>query len=462
MSRAWSDPDVAAVEQNQSVYGNETVTLRTNGVYHVKFVWVPTPANEPAPKNMIVSALSYAGWHGPTSRTTGQALNGLNTQQSVASDGSSGDALGLKYYLKDGSSGIIQFDIPIDSSLTAMGRSVPPFMQFGSIDSVSVSRYVTPSIYTLTLNVYGVTPAYGTNNILIGQQCWAAWTTNAPNITFTNYQWSLANPAVFASFDMASDKSWGHKTECDFRIWTSPTPYWYWYDRGDGTVTGTVTVMAGGANGENLGTASDSKPGTVWRPYSKMRGIPSSVNYTAGQGSVIAQGPNGTSGIEFIGSVGTPDLFLSSGTGQWCFAQLIWLDRVQHTFGNPIGFATTTNGALDGSYSMYGNYWLADSQADLHTEHSEDDNPEEEFRPNIQSYRIADTYKMYMMYQSPPKSTGIQWVPIHSLLWHWNVGGSRIPTQPFSPSPPDGSVSANDAVEEHEHPHWTEKYDPGH
>ncbi len=210
-----------------------------------------------------------------------------------------------------------------------------------------------------------------------------------------------------------------------------------------------------------IGSVQDTKPITVLTPYSKLYPTKGLVTYTEGQSGVIASGPNfDPAGIEWTGSVGTQDMFLYEGDGQWCFMQLCWLNRLQYSFAYPYGpiDVAQTDGALDGGFSIYGRYWDADSQDNRPTKAVEQDNPEYAFRAYPESFQVADTFKLYMMYQPPDNGQGVQWVSLQSLKWRWNTDGSRSLNHPFSPDPPAGAVTADGAVTEHQHPMWTTKY----
>ena len=106
--------------------------------------------------------------------------------------------------------------------------------------------------------LWGLTPANGQDNILIGQGVQASLATDAP-VSFSNYSWSTNDTYTFASFDMASDQTWSHMTACNPAIWSSATPSWFWYVEGDGTVTSSATANVT-ATGQNLGTVNANRP----------------------------------------------------------------------------------------------------------------------------------------------------------------------------------------------------------
>lgn len=440
----------------QPTSGNVTCS----GAITVTYTWHANDSTDLPPDCVIIGETCMAAYNStfipPTPQ--GQCDNGLEATSTPynSSNAISDSKSSARYQVKQNPGQSFTITCNPTASLSGQGASSPGGHSTGGA-YVHYRAIVYPARVTLT----GVTPVNNTDNILIGQGCSANLVTTAP-VMFQNYHWGTNNSSTFASFDRAPDDSWGHVTYCDPAIWTSANPSWFWFMEGDGTVTGSADAYV---SGQCIGSVAAHKALTVWTPYSKFIGIPGPINYTANQASVIAGDSTRSGndpGMKFIGSVGTPYMFTTNGTGQWCFLQILDLDRVQHGFPSPIGIATHVNEALDKVFP-YAGFFSADSTSGTHTENDTDDSPESKFISLVQSFSIHDTYKMYMLYD-PPYAVGnelgkIEIVPIQSLIWHWNTVGNRPPNQLFSPSPPEGNIISDGSTPEHQHPRWTNKFE---
>lgn len=465
---AWNTPDESRLSY-QSLSGHgQSVTITTKGTYHVEMHWLmpdgsAPPAGAALPsKNVLIDKVGVVGWLGPQDTSDGPVDNGLGSTVSDIPGGLIHTRLdaGELYTVEDGSTGTITYDIPVSATVSST-------MDLYGSSYVQVWRNMNVSSNPISLRVHFTTPdSSGLDNILIGQVCKTDVYTPTPQATFQNYHWNV-NGDTFASFFMADDESSGHVINCDPILWSMPSPGWCWRDAGggvgstsgDGTITVSVDVVV---NGQTIKTISDSKQVTVWAPYSKFTYVPTSVKYYPGQTGVIAEGPDiigqpTPPGITFTGTVGTEDLFIGAGTGDWCFTQIIWLDRKQYVGVLPLPNTTYRPDWLDGSFNYQGTYH-ADSQSSSSTPHEADDSPNYGFiTGNISSFQVIDSFHMYMMYNAPGIS---QWVPIQSLWWHWNTSGSRngLTLPPFSPDPPTGSVTGDGAHPDSIFPSWINKY----
>ncbi len=431
------------------------------------FKWQAAYPGDLPPKQVIVYQSCTAQWSGGEDHGAlllGICDNGLGDPQVSYdypvgdSDSAGGNSSGGHYEIMHDPGETITLKCPAKAHVWGTGKVGSPVGNGYGNASVQYNADVWP----LALEVAGLTKGDdGSDNILIGQGCSSGFTVFSSAhgdgplpVTFQNFQWSV-NGTKFASFDIAPDQSWGHVTFCDPAIWTSAHPSWFWSEKGDGTVSGTADVTL---NGQWIGTVSETKPIQVWIPDSKMSAVPTVVTYDEPtQGTVCARASDFTAGITFQGSVGTPDRFLEWGTGQWCYAQLLWLNRVKHVFYRPDPLSLTTASALDGAFPYVTTgrqgFYPADSQADSPTHAEEDDSPNSGLN-YVSDFNITDTFRMYMMYQPPDAGLGVQLVPIQSLRWHWNTNGSRSLGQQFAPDPPQGEVKLDGAFADSVFPHW--------
>ena len=465
--------------------GGQGGTITTTGHYYVMLRWLNSDGTTPSmtgygspPKNVLVDTISTMKWGGPFTVSSGSADNGLGSSQIIINDNPMqvGFDSGEQYEVYDGSQGIITYHIDVNATVTGTVLD-----SSASNLSVNVSRNINVSCNSIILGLQGTTPDPNKNNIdsiLISQHCSAGVFTQTPQASFSNFQWTVDGD-TFDSFFISGDQTSGHVVYCNPAIWSSSGPGWCWCDtggagaqNGDGTVSVSCDVFA---NSKKIKNITDSRPVTLWAPYSKFDAIPAapiSTIYNKGddgtgpQSGVTAQGTDGDSGMSFEGYCGTQDLFHTNDTdpkkawGRWVFAQILTLNRNQ-VASYSYNYNLTINNALDGSFP-YNTDFAANNNSDSSIHGSDSpgpavDSPLSGFISQVTSFNITDTYKIYMMYQAPGSS---QWVPIRSVTWHWNTAGSRPSgsSAPFVPDPPLGGVTSDGTHSDSTFPWWNNKY----
>lgn len=433
----------------------------------------PTAGYGSPPRNVLVDAICNMTWGGSHNVSSGSAINGLGTPEKdtytfmVNFGGESGE----KYEVHIGTSGTI--DYKIDVMATVSGTMLNP-------GYVGVGRSLNVSANPIMINLSGTTPDPNKNNvdsILTGQRCMASLYTMTPLVEFVNEQWSVMGD-TFDSFFVSNDQTSGHEVFCAPSNWTSSYPQWCWSDtgaagavNGDGTISISANVVV---NGVPSGPLTDSRPVTLWAPYSKMKpivAVPISTSFDKGDGGtgpqagVYAQDLIGGAGITFEGRCGTEDLFSQNGVGQACFVQILWLNRTQYTTGSNQANQVVKNNALDTIFPFNPAFDANNSDdASVPGSHAPGkayDLPGMGFLWQVRGFQAADNYRMFMMYLPPNSSGGTsQWVPIQKVDWQWNTSGSRdaLSSAPFAPDPPVGGVTAGAGVPTLTFPWWDNKY----
>ncbi len=246
--------------------------------------------------------------------------------------------------------------------------------------------------------------------------------------------------------------------------WTKPNPHWYWKKGSDSGDEQTVSVTADASvNGVSIGSVSAEKKVKVWTPYEEMR---------ANGGDAIVEAETSVQGpIVFHGAVGTQDLFREGGGGYgtWEVTQLCNINR---TGTNPLGFTSvisTDDLVLDSEFNYASKNlpgaaadpapWPANSTADLSNEKTWSDAPEHDLT-GLVAATCNDTFNTYMLYMPPGIDS--QWVPLHLLVWTWNVnistsGGTAL--TPWQPYPP-GTVTVQSDFDTSSFPTWSDSFNP--
>ena len=146
---------------------------------------VPPPAGYGSPpKNVLVDTLCGMTWSGPGNASTGLASNesgdapvdvpGMPTHY-----GYNG---GEKYQVMDGSSGTITYDVKVSSTVSGT-------MNDYNTIYVDVGRSMSVSCNPILIYMGGTTlDTSSSDNILVGQNCYAGVYTQTQQASFTNYQ----------------------------------------------------------------------------------------------------------------------------------------------------------------------------------------------------------------------------------------------------------------------------------
>ena len=294
----------------------------------------------------------------------------------------------------------------------------------------------------------------------------------AGGASFTNYNWSFGSGIPFKSWTVTNSSA--TVTYLNAADYNSSNPLWFYAQPGSATVSCSATAI--GFDGTNIGTVQAKKIVSVQAPVTQFTAVPNGCSF-APDFSDVHSGPSvkdaTTPGIQFTGSNQTPTIF--GGVGQQQTVQLIKDDATVTQF---VGFDTTT--------TTSGQYWLDYSYPYPFDEGPipciatgntaigagvirPTDSPYEGIFPQTKSVIINDDFKMYLLYQPPVpvnkngtlSSAGVQWVPVWTLPWHWDVSTSRpypIATNAWKPNPP--GITSQDVGSQvyGDFPVWTNKF----
>ncbi|MCW3095744.1 MAG: hypothetical protein JWL77_1362 [Chthonomonadaceae bacterium] len=427
------------------------------------FTWVPDYTGDTPPNSAIITETSNVSGTARGSATdppTVSADNGLGTPQTITNGNGPYSKIatsnGTVYWVY--SQPGLRFTIPSRSPACSGSLNKGYTMA-----NLTYTATATPVILTLSGSIND--PNY-TVHILIGQGCTGILT--ADGFTFSNYQWTVPGE-TFASFQIASDQTWGHAYAVTTSMLTQPNPHWYWKkDDANLTVSCTAEVYL---NGNDLGfTVTGTRQVSVDAPdyfYSSTPGVSDYITSPSGIKAGVTFGPNGEiPGMTFKGRVSTPYFYRTAyGTaGIWTFTQLCNITNYMRLWTSPNGVTNSTNGAydLDGQF-LYSDEgpWAADSdesQMPPNT-HETDDSPEIDFVTACNYVSFTDLFNMYMMYLPP--GNDVQWVPLHMEQWSWHGEGQlsgSFGTGTWGPLP-GGSIFNDGGVRTWIHPDWNHLWD---
>jgi hypothetical protein len=403
-----------------------------------------TPAANPA-KTVITKTSSGASWYG----ASGNSSNGLGTPHVPTSSPYGGSSSGDKYEAKDGSSGLIQYDVTVNASVSVEGA-------VGGY-SYGVSTGVSATPYPVTVYLVGSIPQNGVENALIGQGI--TGNLNTPPFTAsaqTGHAWSVGGD-TFQSWTVKPDQTKATLV-IGSGLLNQPTFHCYWKDETTTTVSCTATFSTPSGP---LSVTGEQKL-RVWMPYYFYGYNVGSVG--ASTTSVFTQGP----GMKFTGAVGTPTFFQPLGVGKWTFVQLVTFLYQEWSPISPVPGTLTTGSdfQLDNIWPYPFDdppYYPANSVTPTPPQtgpnpaylHSTEDSPEYDFDSWARYVKGKGQWEMYMMYLPP--GFDVQWVPLAKLYWQWDFnmswGGSGwIPTSPGSVTAPSGV--AHTTI----HPQWYSRH----
>ena len=472
----WDTPDETRL-CNQSISLGQTVTIKTKGTYSFTMRWLMPDGSAPPsgygspPKNVLVHKTGVLGWNGPGFTSSGAASNGLGSPPndmftpSVHTYLDAGDL----YTVEDGSSGTITFSIDVSANVTST-------LNVLSSNIVQVWRNMNVSSDNIVLGLHGTTlDPGGVDNILIGGFCQAGLYTTNTQASFQNYQWSI-NGNTFKSYDVTTNAQGQANGKAEVKYLTaadisSGSPSWSWITEGDGTVTVNADVYVSssiyGFNPIKVvnGSITDKRKVTVVRPGYLCSPAPGSVNIWQDTSDPIAHFFNRDPvwlqardpGIDWSGTVLSPQLFRPCGQGSWHFVQLITPNRSYVQKGITYVRKSNGNKGLDTEYpygamskdpfnSNDGSGWRDD-----YSNHASNDSPGDLLNNDMTSITVGDTFETYMMYK-PPNGT---WVPLKRIAWQW----AASVTLPASGSWADalgqvGNVTVTGDEPWYQHPTW--------
>ncbi len=441
-----------------------------SGQIKATFTWVPGYTGEPIPKSVVVketcnvsaeasASNGYPGAGSPS--TSAHADNGLGdpeipggTPPTSATASSTGTRYQVVTPLANG-------NIELTLSPAANAAATAGYQRSASL---SVKYWAVP--YVVTVDLPGSTiDANHAHNILIGQRCQGR--LNCAVGSFDNYNWSVPGEK-FGSFVVAlggaATAVVNSPEDLDPLVWTRDSPKWYWKKNETVTVSCTARITIGSFTG----TATGERQIEIWAPHYSFRHNLGSVTII---NRVLISGADSTSaeGSYWVGKVFTPGLFSNAqGFGQWHFVQKIVPARwYTDSAGDPWRWSINGLPGLDSTYpyepgptdppdpnSLPGP-WLGDDSA-----HGTGDSPSITLQDSNKSWRINETFQVFMMYL-PPVAPGSdsQWVPLHRFAWGWSVNVTRPGTSWLNWPPGDsaGTITMTFSERWTQHPTWTRR-----
>lgn len=417
-------------ESNTSVVYDGTLA----GTVSITFTWNGGTNNEPPPQSAVVtetmqpSAISYIGSTPTGTRTTNTGLPGNVT---------------TRYEVKTVSNGSFTVTSP------TMSASVS-----GAQGNAHLSIGMTASASKVVVNLGGGIGTDWSKRYLIGQQATAS--LNAGGLTPTSYSWSADGGNPFKNWTASqsgttpstTQPSLGTETGSQFQFhFKTPTPGG---TRATVTCSAHLAVPSGAAPAAGL-DVNVSRDCAVEAPSAtlgvhqgsvQVSGTPPNYVYLGG-----APGRTNDVGIYWLGTVTTPQAFVTSGSyGRWNWTQLITMNEQRMNAGIWEQIATTIPPYLPAPSSSYsiiygvrvldgyypypeydprystntGGWYPADG-----TEDGSDDTPGEDLEPeaNITEKTYLDSFNCYMMYEPP--GGGSVAVPLRKVVWFWKFHATK-------------------------------------